>query len=207
MNGERFFKSLPKEFTYAERNKIEQAYWLAKAAHKMQYRDGGERYFNHPRRVALYVLKYKQLLVYGSSEVTPNHIIASLLHDVIEDCYLPQGMIRQLFGEEVEVWVFGLSKKIPVYDKTSGYIIRKKKINAAKYLKKLAKDRWDIECIIKMADRLDNLRTMGKAWPKGRQLSYLDETKLMLSIFLRLDHSVVYRDLQKEVNKAILRLK
>ncbi len=206
MNGKQFFEKLPKEFTYEERNKIEQAYWVAKAAHRLQIRDGGERYFNHPRRVALSVAKYIPLLKYGDPKVAANHIIAALLHDVVEDCYLPQGMICDLFGEEVKDWVFGLSKNIPRYDNTSGYVVGKRKIGAEKYLKKMAKDGWLIECIIKMCDRLDNLRTMGKGWPKKRQLKYINETKTMLSIFRRFYETAIYIDLQKEAEKAIKRL-
>lgn len=206
MTGKQFFQCLPGEFTYTDRNKIEQAYHFAKFEHIKQFRDEGERYFNHPRRVALYVLKYKRLLVYGSPEVTLNHMVAALLHDVVEDCYPPQGMIRNLFGEEVEGWVFDLSKKIPVYDKTSGYIVRKRKIDTRQYLKKIA-GKGDIAvAIIKMADRLDNLRTMGQAWKKRRQLKYLEETKLMLRIFGRFYDTAIYLDLEKEVVKVLKRL-
>lgn len=207
MNGKKFFEKLPKEFSFEDRNKIEQAYHFAKFEHIKQVRDEGERYFNHPRRVALYFLKYKLLLAYGSNEITPNHIITALLHDVIEDCYPPHGMIRALFGEEVESRVFDLSKKIPVYDKTSGYIIRKIKLNAKEYLRKMAKDGGGIVCMIKMADRLDNVRTMQNAWPRHRQLKYIQETKMLLSIFVRFSDTQIYCDLQKEVSKFMAKLK
>ena len=207
MNGKKFFAQLPKGFTYEDRNKIEWAYDFAKREHGEQMRDEGERYFNHPRRVALYFLKYKQSLVYGSPVVLPEHIIAALLHDVVEDCWSPEGMIRRLFGEEVEKWVFGLSKKIPLFDKTSGYITRKKKIDTRKYLKNLVKTGTDVECIIKMCDRLDNVRTMSKAWTSKEQFEYIEETKLMLKIFGRFYDTTIYLDLEKEVVKTLKRLK
>ena len=211
MTGSQFFAKLPKESNYKDRNKIEQAYWFAKAAHVKQTRDEGERYFNHPRRVALYFLnyylEYRQLMKYGCPELTADDICTALMHDAVEDCWPPEGMIRKLFGENVERCVFSLSKKIPTYDKTSGYIVRKKKIPTIKYLKKMEWYGTDTECIIKMCDRLDNLRTMCKVWSKKDQLAYIRETKVMLKIFRRFYDAEIYTDLEKEIVKVFKRLK
>jgi (p)ppGpp synthase/HD superfamily hydrolase len=81
------------------------AYKLAKYAHKGQERDNGERYFDHPKRVA-------RLLIQEWEIYDHQMIIAALLHDIVEDTFmLDTDDIGVIFGERVSVLVDAVSKR------------------------------------------------------------------------------------------------
>lgn len=202
MNHKEFFERLPKEYTPAERNKIEQAYHVSKTEFMLEKRDGGERYFNHCRRVALLLMKYyRPPLILWS-----DNVIIALLHDVLEDCWPPENMLKDLFGKEVNRGVLVLSKLIPVYDKNSGYARTKTKLDVNRYLEAISLEN-SVLGITKMADRLDNIKTMNNVWPKKRQLKYVKETELMLNIFHeKFQHSAAYYDLKRELDNIKARL-
>lgn len=200
MNHKQFFEKLPKEYTPAERNKIEQAYHVSKIEFMLEKRDDGERYFNHCRRVALLFMKYCNYTAWSGD------VMIALLHDVLEDCWPPQNLLDDLFSPEVKKGVVCLSKLVPVYDEISGYAVRKIKLDINEYLNAICNDR-DMLGIIKMADRLDNIQTMNKAWPKERQLEYVKETELMLGIFhKKFSGLAIYRQLERVLRKTKARL-
>lgn len=171
MNRKEFFKKLPKRFTKHDRMRIAQAYWLAKETHRRQNRRTGERYFEHCRRVAWTSLRNR------TKEVTPNEVIASLIHDCWEDGFLPQDLIKKLFGASVGKALDALSKITLRYDETIGYVRKKKKGNQ-KYYHAIKHSRPWIRRI-KIADRIDNLKDIdnAKAWTEEKRKEYITETE------------------------------
>ncbi|OGF83255.1 hypothetical protein A2924_02205 [Candidatus Giovannonibacteria bacterium RIFCSPLOWO2_01_FULL_44_16] len=145
---------------------IQRAYWLAKETHRIQHRDGGERYFNHPRRVSCLLMKYHR----ASAEI----VSAALLHDTIEDGYLPADIVRALLGDTVADIVEKLTKYTVVYDNETGAVKGKHKKHPDIYFSNISSD--GRACTIKFADRLDNLQSMG-VWTMERQARYLKETE------------------------------
>jgi len=149
---------------------IEQAYYFAAKAHEGQYRISGEEYINHPLETA-YILAELGL------DVTT--IVAALLHDVVEDTSVSLGEIQKLFGEEIARLVDGVTK-------LSRIEFKSKEDAQAEYLRKMffamAKDIRVI--LIKLADRLHNMRTLKYQNPQ-KQREIAQET---LDIYAPLAH-------------------
>ncbi len=133
---------------YAENNaqKIRRAYFFAKTAHKGQKRQSGEDYIIHPLGVA------SILVDLGMDADT---IIAALLHDVIEDTQITDSEIAEEFGQEVLLLVQGVTKLSKLNFKT-------KEEEQAENLRRMFLAMFnDIRVIIiKLADRLNNMRTL-----------------------------------------------
>lgn len=146
--------------------RLEDAYWFAKAVHRGQNRDAGERYFEHCRRVALNLLKFG-----GTSA---NEMIVALLHDCIEDCFFPERVLRRQFGDAICEAVYTLSKVRIAPGETPGQVYKVKKDIAVYWQGILQADAMIRR--IKIADRLDNLRDM-HIWPEARRKKYIRETK------------------------------
>ncbi len=146
MTYEDFFEKLAKsEYSY-DLDVINEAYNLASKAHKGQHRRSGEDYISHPLEVA------GLLIDLGLDTAC---IVASLLHDVVEDTDFTAADIKTLFGAEVEELVSGVTKlgTIPYSSKEETQIENLRKMFLA-----TAKDIRVI--IIKLADRLHNMRTL-----------------------------------------------
>ncbi len=133
----------------------EKAYRFARKAHENQKRASGEEYFTHPCNVA------KILIDLGMDAAT---IAAAFLHDVIEDTPVSEGDIRAEFGEEVLQLVQGVTKleKIEFTSKEEEQAENFRKIFVA-----MAKDIRVI--IIKLADRLHNMRSLNFLSPERQQ--------------------------------------
>ena len=133
---------------YTENNaqKIRRAYFFAKTAHKGQKRQSGEDYIIHPLGVA------DTLVDLGMDADT---IIAALLHDVIEDTTISDTDISEEFGPEVLALVQGVTKLSKLNFKT-------KEEEQAENLRRMFLAMFnDIRVIIiKLADRLNNMRTL-----------------------------------------------
>ncbi|MBI2637880.1 MAG: bifunctional (p)ppGpp synthetase/guanosine-3',5'-bis(diphosphate) 3'-pyrophosphohydrolase [Candidatus Sungbacteria bacterium] len=168
MNRKEFFSIANEKLSLNDmwRLKLSQAYWFAKEAHRPQSRDDGERYFEHCRRVALILLET------NDSDIP--QILSALLHDCIEDCFIPRDIIRDLFGDGIASAVETLSKKTPRYDSSNGSIAEKKRKSDAEYFETLRVSPEWVRAV-KLADRLDNLRTLG-IWNKKRKQKYIAET-------------------------------
>lgn len=125
---------------------IKKAHALAKEMHKDQLRKSGEPYFIHPVAVA------KILAELGMDE---NTIVAGLLHDVVEDTPYSQEQLEIDFGAEVAVLVDGVTK-------LGSLVFESKEERQAENLRKmfLAMSKDIRVLIIKLADRLHNLRTI-----------------------------------------------
>jgi len=146
---------------------IEWAYWIAKNAHRGQKRDRGERYFEHCKRVALILVERQGC--------TATEIILALLHDCIEDTYIPESMLRHLFYDFIADALTALTKFNVVYDKKTGTVVEKNKKSNEEYFSIIANAPVYIRRV-KIADRFDNLNDM-ETWTNERIARYLDETE------------------------------
>lgn len=131
---------------HADMGKIIKAYHFAQSAHEGQYRNSGETYFVHPFNVAMILADLNM------DEAT---IVAGLLHDVIEDTEITYEKIEIEFGKEIADLVEGVTKLKKLQYKT-------KEENQAENLRKMVMAMAeDIRVIIiKLADRLHNMRTL-----------------------------------------------
>lgn len=126
---------------------IEKAYQVAKQAHEGQKRKSGEPYIIHPLCVAI---------ILAELELDKETIVAGLLHDVVEDTVMSNEEITKEFGDEVALLVDGVTKLTQLnyqHDK-----IEVQAENLRKMFLAMAKDIRVI--MIKLADRLHNMRTM-----------------------------------------------
>lgn len=151
-----------KNRTNAEDKKlIRKAFNLAVDAHKEMRRKSGEPYIYHPIDVARIAAKEIGL---GCTS-----IVCSLLHDVVEDTEYTLEDIERLFGNKVARIIDGLTKISDVYDQNVS-------MQAENFRKMLLTLSDDVRVIlIKLADRLHNMRTLD-SMPKHKQLKIASET-------------------------------
>lgn len=167
MNRKKFFDHLA-GLSAGDLLEIQGAYWLAKNAHRPDApRDSGERYFEHPRAVAMTLIKRN----YRNKTA----IIKALLHDVIEDTNTPPHIIVCICGREIWASLLILSKYVPVFDPVTGQIIGRYVKTPEEYYSELAKASEENRRV-KLADRLHNMSTMD-SWEKERRIKYATETK------------------------------
>lgn len=154
----------------ADTSPIEEAYSFAVEAHKGQMRLSGEEYINHPLNVAS---------ILAELELDVVTITAAILHDVVEDTSVTLDDIRSAFGDEIALLVDGVTKlsRIEYTSKEEQQVENLRKMFLA-----MAKDIRVI--IIKLADRLHNMRTLSHQ-PKIKQKEKAKET---LEIFAPLAH-------------------
>jgi GTP pyrophosphokinase len=159
------FDLLLKECTQCDdvqgRNLIEKAFKLAKDAHQNTRRKSGEPYILHPIEVARIV----------SSEIGlgAKSIASSLLHDVVEDTDYTLEDIENMFGPKIASIIDGLTKIAEVFDKKSS-------LQAENFRKMLLTLSDDVRVIlIKLADRLHNMRTLDSL-PENKRIKISGET-------------------------------
>lgn len=140
---------------------IEAAYHFASEAHEGQQRCSGEPYIQHPLEVAR---------VLANMHMDYQSIMAAILHDVIEDTHLDKAAVSEKFGEEVANLVDGLSKLDLIRFETRAEAQAE---NLRKMMLAMAKDIRVI--LIKLADRLHNLRTL-ESLPTEKQRRISRET-------------------------------
>ena len=127
--------------------RIERAYLLAAEAHSEQRRKSGEPYIMHPIAVARIIAE--------ELELGANPIIASFLHDVVEDTDYTIEQIRDRFGDDVAFLVAAVTKQ-----KKAKYQHSKQVDNFRQILESVS---FDIHALlIKLADRLHNMRTLSR---------------------------------------------
>ena len=162
-------------FSQKSRLLIDLAYDLSKEAHRPQTRDEGTRYFDHPRSVAIILIDELKIK-------DPNIIIAALLHDTVEDSpifgnrKLPMKewqettlfRLTRIFNKEVARIVIALTKV--------GGSAFKSKHEAEQYYIVNLKRTGPKAVLVKMADRLHNLRTIGQT-TKEKQKRKIQETR------------------------------
>ena len=147
----------------ADRKLIRDAYELAVEAHRPQRRKSGEPYILHPLAVAAICAEEIGL--------GPTAIAAALLHDVVEDTVITSEEIRARFGPQIARMVDGLTKLDSAYNAESPQAE-----NFRKVLGTLVEDVRVV--LIKMADRLHNMRTLG-AMARHKQLKIAAETSYL----------------------------
>ena len=134
---------------------LNRAYVYAMQAHGHQKRASGDPYFSHPLEVAAILTELK---------LDDATIAAALLHDVIEDTDVTRAEIDQKFGKEIGALVEGLTK-IKRLD-----LVTKKAEQAENFRKLLVAISSDIRVLlIKLADRLHNMRTLEHMKPESRR--------------------------------------
>ena len=167
---------------------VEKAYRFAEQAHAGQKRKSGEPYFIHPCFVASILTELM---------IDPPTIAAGLLHDTVEDCEgITLDVIRQEFGDEVAQLVDGVTKlnKLDFADKEEAQAESLRKMILA-----MSKDIRVV--LIKLADRLHNMRTM--KWQKPeRQVAIARET---LEIYAPLAHRLGVYAIKQELEDLSLR--
>lgn len=155
--------STVKSMDEEDRRNIQAAFELAVEAHSHQRRKSGEPYILHPIAVAKICTQEIGL--------GPTAVIAALLHDVVEDTPISLGDIRVKFGDRIADIVDGLTKLDSAYNNESPQAENFKKV-----LSTLVEDVRVV--LIKMADRLHNMRTLG-AMPRHKQLKIAAETNFI----------------------------
>ncbi len=151
---------------------ITQAYMTAAKAHEGQKRYTGEPYISHPVEVAR---------ILAGMHMDHQCIMAAMLHDVIEDTSIDKNTISQRFGEKVAELVDGVSKlKLITFES-------KEQAQAENFRKMMLAMAQDIRVIlIKLADRLHNMRTLGAMPAEKRRRIALETLEIYAPIAYRL---------------------
>jgi len=174
---ERLLEQLPENYTHADRELIQRAYRVAEEAHSEQKRHSGEPYINHCLAVAS---------ILADLRVPPEVVAAGLLHDTVEDTTITLNDIRRDFGDVIAILVDGVTKltnlprvsrddqhaenngsdsqDIPTNGNGNGSVPlgRKQDLVSETLRKTFLAMGDDVRVVlIKLADRLHNMRTLG----------------------------------------------
>lgn len=197
-------KSIQPALSKEDRRLVRMAFEQAAEAHKNMRRKSGEPYILHPVAVAKIVSKEIGL--------GPTAIICALLHDTVEDTEVSLDDIKYDFGAKVAEIIDGLTKLSSVFDLKSSFQAE----NFRKLLLTLAKDVRVI--LIKIADRLHNMRTMD-SMPRNKQLKIASETMYLYAplahrlglyaikseledLAMKYTEKEVYRDVAKKLQQT-----
>lgn len=153
-------RSIKSEMDEEDKRNIRMAYEIAVQAHSKQRRKSGEPYILHPIEVARICAEEIGL--------GPTAVVCALLHDVVEDTDVSLAEINEKFGTRIGRIVDGLTKLDGSYNKDTTQAENFKKV-----LSTLVEDVRVV--LIKMADRLHNMRTLG-SMPRHKQLKIAAET-------------------------------
>lgn len=173
-----------------DRSNLEKAYTMAVDAHRFQRRKSGEPYILHPIEVAR--------ICYEEIGLGPTAVVCALLHDVVEDTPVELPEIKDTFGPKVAVIVDGLTKLDGTYNLQN--IESPQAENFKKVLSTLIVDVRVV--LIKMADRLHNLRTIDSQ-PKHKQLKIAAETEY---IYTPLAHRLGLYNIKTEFQDICLKI-
>ncbi|MBO4263954.1 MAG: bifunctional (p)ppGpp synthetase/guanosine-3',5'-bis(diphosphate) 3'-pyrophosphohydrolase, partial [Bacteroidales bacterium] len=154
------WSALPETCTQQDKERIEDAFQLAKEAHKTQTRDSGQPYILHPLAVAL--ITVREMRQKGAAIVA-----AALLHDVVEDTDCTIEEIRERFGGDVAFLVEAVTKP------------NKKQVDNFQHI--LGSVKGDIRVLLlKLSDRLHNMRTLSGLRPQ-KQWKIASETQFFFA--------------------------
>jgi len=173
--------------TKENKETLRKAFEFAVDAHKNHRRKTGEPYIFHPIAVAQIVA---QEIGLGTTS-----LVCALLHDVVEDTDYTLADITEYFGEEVSRIIDGLTKISDIFDQTTS-------VQAENFRKMILTLSDDVRVIlIKLADRLHNMRTLESLPPK-KQLKVANET---LYLFAPLAHRMGFHAIKSELEDLALK--
>src|SRR5258705_1370192 len=161
---------------------IEQAYEVARAAHSGQYRHSGEPYITHPLAAAKILAEW---------HLDAQALMAALLHDVVEDTPTTKTEIAKRFGKAVAELVDGVSKIDRIEFATLQHAQAE---NFRKMLLAMARDVRVI--LIKLADRLHNMRTLEAVPPEKQERIARETLDIYAPIGHRLGLIAIYYELE-----------
>ncbi|HKC44142.1 MAG TPA: bifunctional (p)ppGpp synthetase/guanosine-3',5'-bis(diphosphate) 3'-pyrophosphohydrolase [Burkholderiales bacterium] len=167
----------------ADLSRLEEAYHFSDAAHQGQYRKSGEPYISHPVAVAGILSEW---------QLDAQTLIAALLHDVVEDTDVSKDDISKRFGKPVADLVDGVSKLDRIEFQSQ------QDAQAENFRKMLLAMARDVRVIlIKLADRLHNMRTLEAVHPQKRRRVAAETLEIYAPIANRLGLDSLYRELQE----------
>ena len=163
-------------------SQLQNAYHFSETAHAGQFRDSGEPYISHPLAVAG---------ILAGWHLDSQALSAALLHDVVEDTTITKAQIQAEFGKSVAELVDGLSKLDKIEFETQ------EKAQAENFRKMLLAMARDVRVIlIKLADRLHNMRTL-EAVPEHKRRRVARETlEIYAPIANRLGLNSIFQELE-----------
>lgn len=167
----------------ADLKRVRDAYKFADEAHLGQFRASGEPYITHPIAVAGLCAEWK---------LDVQAIMAALMHDAMEDCGVTKTELIERFGAQTADLVDGLTKLDKLHFST------REESQAESFRKMLLAMARDVRVIlIKLADRLHNMRTMHAMAPEKRQRIARETLDIYAPIAHRLGLNQSYRELQE----------
>ena len=186
MSAEVTVEGLAKELSsYLDSNRINQvrrAYYYAEQAHEGQMRRSGDRYITHPLAVAH---------ILADLRLDHQSLMAAMLHDVIEDTGIPKEALAEQFGEDVAELVDGVSKLTQIEFRSRA------EAQAENFQKMTLAMARDIRVIlVKLADRLHNMRTLGPMPYEKRQRIATETLDIYAPIANRLGMHAVCTELE-----------
>jgi guanosine-3',5'-bis(diphosphate) 3'-pyrophosphohydrolase len=163
--------------------KLGEAYRFSEAAHAGQTRQSGEPYISHPLAVTEILAAWR---------LDSQALTAALLHDVMEDTSVTKDEISDTFGKPVAELVDGLSKLDKIEFQSA------EDAQAENFRKMLLAMARDVRVIlIKLADRLHNMRTLGAVSPAKRRRVARETMEIYAPIANRLGLNALYQELQE----------
>ena len=162
---------------------VEKAYHFSANAHRGQFRSSGDPYISHPLAVAETLAHWR---------LDPQALCAALLHDVTEDTAITKEQIAQDFGKVTAELVDGVSKLDRLEHQSY------EEAQAENFRKMLLAMAQDVRVIlIKLADRLHNMRTLDAVRPEKRRRIARETLEIYAPIANRLGLNTLYRELQE----------
>ncbi len=175
---EELLKSIKKYRPNTDLTMVEKAYQTAAKAHEGQFRKSGEPYIIHPICVAI---------ILAELELDKETIIAGLLHDVVEDTMMTTEDVAREFGDEIALLVDGVTKLTQL-----NYSADKVELQAENLRKMFLAMAKDIRVVlVKLADRLHNMRTMQYQKPEKQKEKSRETMEIYAPIASRLGISKI----------------
>ncbi len=173
---------ISKEYGSSDAELVKKAYEFAENAHKSQMRESGENYISHPVNVAKIV---------SDLGMDPPTVCGALLHDVVEDTNTTIEKIREEFGSEIALIVNGLTK-IEALEKEDVKFSEIETIR--KMIFAMAQDIRVV--IVKLADRLHNMRTLDALKPEKQKRKSRQTLEIYAPIANRIGIYTIKRELE-----------